>query len=106
VDAIFVQEAAEKFKELNKIHSVLSDPMKREDYDRYGETDDNDDMVRFPTRSSCLSLLQMEPRIRIFNSQEYHVIENFSFRRASKPRKRPRPISVLISGQWMNWSLS
>eukprot|EP01122_Echinamoeba_exundans_P001354 TRINITY_DN11427_c0_g1_i2.p1 TRINITY_DN11427_c0_g1~~TRINITY_DN11427_c0_g1_i2.p1 ORF type:complete len:516 (+),score=155.82 TRINITY_DN11427_c0_g1_i2:117-1550(+) len=38
------EEAAEKFKELNKIYSVLSDPLKREDYDRYGETDDNDDI--------------------------------------------------------------
>jgi len=29
--------ATEKFKELNKIHEILNDPQKREDYDNYGE---------------------------------------------------------------------
>lgn len=33
------EQAEEKFKEINQVHSVLSDPEKRKNYDRYGTTE-------------------------------------------------------------------
>jgi DnaJ-class molecular chaperone len=43
ISSLTIKEAKSNFQHLQKIYSVLSDPTKRSDYDKYGEeTEEND----------------------------------------------------------------
>jgi len=74
------KEAHEKFQLLGKIYSILRDPVKREDYNRFGEASDDEEDGRFDEAEEGEEVEEQnwsyEEMAKVFNTMNVVLSEN------------------------------